>query len=350
MKFIIPFLVSLWAGGALADTVKSDVEPGKEYSTGFLGHERETGQLHFSPAVLTGFPPTLDLRTTGEVSTIKNQGSCGSCWSFAITKALESARLKAGLPELDLSEQQMVSCDKNAYGCNGGNMDDADYIVNPGLALESDYKYTATSSKCKNPVPVTADKAKSWAYVGGGGRKPTVAELKTAIAQYGVIFVTVSAGGNDWGGSTVHMKGCGQRGTNHMVALVGYNADDEFIIGNSWGTNWGENGFAYAKQGCDDLANETTGAAFVVYEGGPAPVPPHIRLPAEISIMAGTEVLLGVRLESGVTYEWSDPAGKILGHDPTLWVSLAVDTVYKLAAVSRAGKADSSVLVKVIPQ
>ncbi len=339
-------LLALFGSAHGATLVKSDVGD-KDYSTGFLGGHNKHGQLYFNPSALAGIPPSLDLRELGQVSKIKNQGSCGSCWAFAITKALESARLGAGLPEIDLAEQEMVSCDTAAYGCSGGFMDDADYIVKRGLSLESDYKYTGTNSRCKNPLPQVGDKAVSWGYIGKSNRGPTADELREAINTYKVIVVTVSAGGSDWGGSRVHMTGCGNRGTNHMVTLVGYNPEGEFIIGNSWGENWGENGFAYAKQGCNELAAGVESAAFVVYEGGPAPVPPHVRLPAEISIALGSELLLGVRPEAGVSYQWF--VGELLiGSESSVWVSPTAATVYKLVGTSRAGVAESTVLVKVL--
>jgi hypothetical protein len=330
-------------------TVPSARQPGRVYHTGLLKDGAKTGNLHFSPNMLTGYPPSLDLRQLGYVSSVKNQGSCGSCWSFAITKTLESARLRAGLPELDLAEQEMVSCDSHAYGCSGGFMDDADYIVRRGLSLESDYPYTARNSRCKSTIPPVADKAVSWAYIGQQGRSPTVDELKAAINTYGVIFVTVSAGGSDWGGSKVHMTTCRNRGTNHMVTLVGYNENDEFIIGNSWGTNWAENGFAYAKQGCNGLASEAKGAAFIVYEGGPAPVPPHIRLPREITMVKGTTIPLGVQSEPGVAYSWF--IGNVeVATGSMIWVSPETSAIYKLVAQSNVGTAESSVQVNVVEQ
>ncbi len=328
------------------ELIQSDIS-NRQYRTGYLGHNKQHGQLYFSLKTAATMPDSLDLRTTGAVSKIKDQGGCGSCWAFAVTKALESARLKAGLDELDLSEQQVVSCDRNAAGCGGGNMDDADYLLSPGLTLESNYRYTASNSRCKSPLPAIADKAKSWAYIGAAGRKPTVDELKAALNTYGVIFVTVAAGGSDWGGSRVHMTSCGNRGTNHMVTLVGYNAQNEFIIGNSWGSDWAENGFAYAKAGCNMLAGESEGAAFVVYEGGPAPVPPHIRLPAEVSIYAGSSIPIGVHPENGTTYKWY-VGTDVVGVESILWISPAADTVYKLVATNSAGTAESSVNVKVI--
>ncbi len=320
-------------------------DQGNSHGLGLLQDDRGgSNKMYYSPSKGLAFPSKIDLRESNAVSAIKDQGSCGSCWSFAITKALESARLKAGLPELDLGEQEMVSCDKEAYGCSGGFMSSADYIVKRGLPLESDYQYSGSDSRCKATLPPVADKAISWAYVGASGRKPTVDELKAAIATYGTLFVTVAAGGADWGGSRAHMTSCGNRGTNHMVTLVGYNEQDEFIIGNSWGKNWGENGFAYAKAGCNLLAGEPDSAAFIVYEQGPAPVPPKVKLPSDIYVDANVQFPVGVPQEPGITYEWYLGDQKVAAGN-LLWASVAKDSVYRLTARNALGVAESSVAI-----
>ena len=103
---------------------------------------------------LTGLPSSLDWRNNGGnfVSGIRNQGSCGSCWAFATTAALESSLLRAGVPAagLDLSEQVMVSCG-NSGGCNGGYISYAsDYIRDTGLPNEACYSYGGTDGSCSN--------------------------------------------------------------------------------------------------------------------------------------------------------------------------------------------------------
>lgn len=342
LKLLSILFLSFVCSGAYAEDLYVDAQ-GVPHGLGLLRDDSKHGKVFFSPKTMRANPPSLDLRQSKAVSKIKDQGSCGSCWSFAITKSLESARMRAGLPELDLGEQEMVSCEKDAYGCNGGFMDSANYVVKRGLSSEADYPYTATSSRCKNPLPPVADKAVSWAYVGGSNRRPSVEELKTALNTYGALFVTVAAGGADWNGSRVHMTGCGNRQTNHMVTIVGYNEQDEFIIGNSWGDSWAENGFAYAKLGCNALADE---AAFIVYDQGPAPVPPKVALPKEIISGPDVDLPIGVKTESGVTYSWFVGANKV-GSDPLIWVSPKEDTIYKLVASNRAGVAETTLLVRV---
>lgn len=359
--FLITFMLLFSIQSFSQDIVKSQ-DGKKEYHTGYLGDSGEHGQLYFTPAKKKGFvaPASLDLRTSGLVSKIKDQGQCGSCWSFAITKALESAMLKAGKSELDLSEQQLVACETKAAGCNGGYMESAYYAVNPGLTSESNWPYTATDSPCKNPLPSIAAKGVNWAFIGSSSRAPTVDELKEAIATYGVIFVTVSAGGNDWGGSVTHMTGCLNAQVNHMVTLVGYNEKNEFIIGNSWGTSWGEKGYAYAKQGCNKLASTVRSAAFITVDGNVPPTPPPgptppptppgpgpapIRLPSIIWANPGTQIPIGVLGQSRTTYQWSRD-GKVVGTTPLLWSTMNKDTVYTLRATNINGVTESSLEIK----
>ncbi len=209
-------------------------------------------------------PDSFDLRAMGMVSPIKNQGQCGSCWAHGTTESLEDAILFAGLPGLQLSVQQATFCNDNEYGCGGGFMTSADYLVNPGLALDSAAPYDPGRGGCPN-APVAA-KAKSWSFVGAEGRAPTTDEIKTALVAHGSVFVTVSAGGYDWNGQA-EMTECGNSGTNHIVEIVGWrpNAGGEWIMRNSWGTDWGDKGFAYMPYGCDGIAGDSDSAAFTVY-------------------------------------------------------------------------------------
>lgn len=326
---------------------------GRNHGLGLLRHEGpQHGVLNWSPRVTLGvFPENYDLRTyPGWVAPVRDQGSCGSCWAFSVTKTLESALGRAGLSAPDLSEQDMVSCDKNAYACNGGFMDDMDYVVKKGLPLEKDYPYTASSSKCKNPEPAAVAKGVRWGYVGKAGKQPTTDEIKQALVDYGVLSVVVAAGGSDWsrGGD---MNGCGVRGQNHMVNLVGwkYVSNKEKLIGrNSWGTSWGDKGDFYAAQGCDELAKGAESVSFVVVDGvGPAV--PHITLPARIDVHPGTELALGRHEpEAGVTYAWYADGAELSDTGSMIYVTPTKDTVYAVKASTAAGTAESSVAVHVL--
>lgn len=330
---------------------------GKIHRLGYKAHPGiRMGVMYFSPAArATATPESYDLRDKGCVSAIQDQGSCGSCWAFSITKALESAvKCFQGGKIVDLAEQALVSCDSGAWGCGGGNMDDMDFVIKNGLPLEKDFPYTASNGRCKDaPVAV---KGIRWGYVGQPGKEPTLAEIQAAVQSYGVLSTTVAAGGNDWsnGGD---MKGCRNGGTNHMVDIVGWKPLDGTVklIGvNSWGSDWGESGFFYAEQGCDNIASGSESVSFVVVEEAPVPTtPPHATLPANITAYEGTELVLGVRSENGVTYSWADGT-KAVGlegvPDTTslIYVSPKVDTVYQITAKNAAGTVYSLVHVHLI--
>lgn len=231
-------------------------------ATGYVSHDATTPKTYISTMTSAPLPPAYDLRAIGLVTPVKDQGQCGSCWAFAITGALESSILKSAHKTVDLAEQQMVSCDTAAGGCDGGDMTDANYIVIPGLAAEKAYPYTATNSACMPKLPPITAHAARWAYVGKVGRRPTTAEIKAAVVQYGAVFVTVAAG-QGWEGAA-NITYCKNPQTNHMVNIVGWLKDGRWIVRNQWSAGWGDGGYAYMKPGCDKIAAEADSAAVVV--------------------------------------------------------------------------------------
>jgi len=198
--------------------------------------------------------------------TVKNQGQCGSCWAFAQTAILEAAiQLDKELPAPhSLSEQELVSCDTRSMGCRGGYF--TDYQVQIGQTDEVNYPYVAKNTFCRKDVPHDV-KAYEVAFVGDGNSSPTVEELKTAIMTKGPIAVTVGADSafmNYRAGTVFGQNGCRQPGTNHMVVLTGWDdAKNAWQLRNSWGRNWGENGYMWIRYGCNRVAEQAT---FVVYK------------------------------------------------------------------------------------
>lgn len=207
-------------------------------------------------------PKSFDWRSAQAVPSIKNQGQCGSCWAFAITKSLEAALIvQTGLEEQNLSEQQMVSCDRSASGCSGGYMTSAQYVVDKGLTGEDSFPYAARNLRCK--AVTIEQKAASYKLLGSRNKKPTVEEIKAAMVKYGPVFVTVAAGGSGWSGRTGEITGCRNRGTNHMVNLVGWTENGKWIVANSWSESWGDKGFTLMKFGCDKIGEE---AGYIVVQ------------------------------------------------------------------------------------
>lgn len=194
---------------------------------------------------------TFDWRNNGGnyVTKIRNQGSCGSCWAFAATAALEAKALitfnKPGT-DLNLSEQIVVSCG-GAGSCNGGSPGGASsFFVSTGTNLESCYPYTATNGNCSSACANwqnSAYKIDGYSYVSGS---PLTADiLKNAIYTRGPIITTFDVYDDFFSyHSGVYSYVSGNYAGGHAVLIVGWNdLDNAFIVKNSWGTGWGELGY-----------------------------------------------------------------------------------------------------------
>ena len=203
---------------------------------------------------LHGQADSVDWRTKGAVSKVKNQGQCGSCWSFSTTGSTEGriAIAAGSIPggETGLSEQQLMDCSKaeGNQGCQGGLMDDAfKYIVkNGGLDSETDYPYKGKNGKCNKKaqdVGVIAD----YKDVAPNSED----QLAAAVAE-GPVSVAIEADQRSfqsYKSGTMSGK-CGKK-LDHGVLAVGY-GDDYWIVKNSWGATWGMDGYIQLARGGSD--------------------------------------------------------------------------------------------------
>uniref|UniRef100_A0A803J679 Cathepsin H n=2 Tax=Xenopus tropicalis TaxID=8364 RepID=A0A803J679_XENTR len=191
----------------------------------------------------------VDWRDSNCISPVKNQGYCGSCWAFATVGVLEALHCLNGNELHNLSEQQLVDCDPIDHGCCGGFPINAiDYITQEGIMKSEDYEYEEKQFYCRydssNAIQLNVSKY----YV-----LPNEENMASSVAKDGPI--TVGFGVNrDF---MLYSKGifdgeCAPR-PNHAIIIVGYgtlhceegkdDGEDYWIIKNSWGTEWGEDGF-----------------------------------------------------------------------------------------------------------
>ena len=234
---------------------------------------REHAVFDNNPVPTPTLPKKWDWREQGGVTPVKDQGNCGSCWAFATVGPLESAiKIKTG-QNVDLSEQWLVSCNRDGWGCNGGWWAH-DYHAGligkcggTGAVLEENFPYVAYDQPCSGPYPhnyllVDGDgDGYSWEFIGDEGSIPSVEKIKQAIYTHGPVSSTVYVD------SAFHMytggvfNGDGDGPVNHGVVIVGWDdtkgKNGVWILKNSWGTGWGENGYMYIEYGCNRIGYAT---------------------------------------------------------------------------------------------
>jgi len=205
-------------------------------------------------------PSSVDWVAAGAVTGVKDQGSCGSCWSFSTTGCMEGAYYLKNKNLLSFSEQQLVSCDTTDLGCNGGLMDSAFGWIqkNGGICTEQDYPYTSgsgDSGTCYTTCQVVQGTTPvSWTDVA-----QTDDALVSAIAQQPVsVAIQANQLAFRFYSSGVLTGRCGTN-LDHGVLAVGYGTDsglDYFKVKNSWGTSWGEEGYVRIERGTSQTGDE----------------------------------------------------------------------------------------------
>lgn len=230
----------------------ADMTP-HEWSSKYLGLLKNTYANHsYSPVRSTALPTSIDWTESGAVTPVKNQGQCGSCWAFSATGALEGAWFLKNGSLYNVSEQQLVDCStaEGNQGCNGGLMDNAfQYVIDNGLTTDAAYPYVATGpNACQalnKPVVVTAT-----------GFTDVVPNSETALMsalteQPVSVAVEADQDSFQFYSSGVMTKACGTQ-LDHGVLAVGYGTlggQDYYKVKNSWGSDWGMDGYILLGRG-----------------------------------------------------------------------------------------------------
>lgn len=219
-----------------------------------------------------------DWRDYGFRTMVRDQGDCGSCWAITVAGALESRVAWYRGENIELSPQELVDCSLKDYGCEGGWFDSAfQYIAekpNKWLVPEKSYMYTGRRQQCRlsNPLAEESEHCLHGCHYKlsnnkiehtpllkcvGSERVPENEEiLKEALVYHGPVAVAIHVTQNLY----LYSKGiyaddtCNSNNLNHAVLLVGYGRDprtrlDYWIIKNSWGVDWGEEGYFRIQRG-----------------------------------------------------------------------------------------------------
>ncbi|XP_065836254.1 pro-cathepsin H-like [Oscarella lobularis] len=202
-------------------------------------------------------PRSIDWRTRGIVTPVKNQGRCGSCWTFSTTGALECHHALATGDLVSLSEQNLVDCAGNFdnNGCDGGLPSHAfEYIhYNKGIESEEDYPYVGKDSKCKFNLSKVAATVKSSFNITKGDEE----EIVRCVALNGPVSIAydVVKDFSSYKKGVYKSDECHKDASsvNHAVLAVGYGETDDgqkyWIVKNSWGASWGMNGYFWMERG-----------------------------------------------------------------------------------------------------
>ncbi|KAI6646581.1 Cathepsin L [Oopsacas minuta] len=242
-----------------------------EYSNLYLSEFSPslTGAKFLEPSNLL-VPDCVDWREKGYVTDVKNQEACGSCWSFSTTGSLEGQHFRKTNKLVSLSEQNLIDC-SGSYGnkgCNGGVMDYAFAYIkkNGGIDTEADYPYVADQTDCQYKSDASGATLRDWVDINSENET----QLLIAVASQGPISVAIDASHSSFQlyESGVYAEpDCSSSELDHGVLVVGYGIEDGvkyWLVKNSWGASWGEDGYIKMTRGADNQCGISTMASYPV--------------------------------------------------------------------------------------
>jgi len=246
---------------------------GDEFARHFKGLRFDGSKMRESqpmPAVNDPLPASVDWRTKGVVTPVKDQGQCGSCWAFSAIASLEGQHALATGNLTSLSEQNIVDCSyhEGNFGCDGGWMDQAfQYVIdNKGVDTEASYPYEAEDENCSFKRKNVGATLSAYHDLLSGNET----DLQVAVATVGPVSVAIDA--SSWAfqfytdGVYVDDE-CTTYFLDHGVTAVGYdslNGVPYWTVKNSWGEDWGKQGYILMLRNGNNQCGIATKASYPI--------------------------------------------------------------------------------------
>jgi len=243
-----------------------------EYRAMYLGYRQsnQTRSNIFKPIRGVALPDEVDWRTKGIVTDVKDQGQCGSCWSFSTTGSIEGAHALSTGNLVSLSEQNLIDCvQSGGFTCDtGGEMQVAfQWVIdNNGIEGESDYPYcTCSGNQCAFDQSLVQATISSYQSIAQGSES----DLQSAAANQPV-SIAIDASSQQfqlYSGGVFNLPSCSSTALDHGVLIVGYgnyDGSDYWLVKNSWSASWGMSGYIMMARNADNQCGVATDASYPV--------------------------------------------------------------------------------------